>query len=102
MKFIIDENLSPRLASWLCERGHDAVHVLDVGLGGQPDTDIIARAGQEGRMIITQDSDFDDANGVLRLAHGNAPTAKLISWLEPRLEAALARIAAGERCVVLS
>ena len=32
MKFLVDQNRSPRLAALLREAGHDAVHTLEVGL----------------------------------------------------------------------
>lgn len=32
MRFLIDQNRSPRLAELLREAGHDAVHTLDIGL----------------------------------------------------------------------
>jgi len=31
MKFIVDAQLPPALARWLCEQGHQAEHVQDVG-----------------------------------------------------------------------
>jgi predicted nuclease of predicted toxin-antitoxin system len=104
MKFIIDENLPPRLAAWLRERGHDAVHVVDTGLTGQADTNIVALARQEQRTVITQDSDFDDAADirVVRIAFGNARTAALLTWLEPQIDDAIARIGAGDRLVILN
>ena len=36
MKFLVDMPLSPSLARWLRERGHDAVHAFEVGLGSFP------------------------------------------------------------------
>lgn len=32
MKLLIDAQLPPRLAEWLCDKGHDAIHVADIGL----------------------------------------------------------------------
>lgn len=105
MKFLVDENLPPALAKWLATRGHDATHVTQLNLGGRPDTEIIATAEASGFVIITQDSDYDaiaaDAPRVLRLALGNAPTAKLLEWLEPKLDDAIQRLGA-ERLVVIA
>jgi predicted nuclease of predicted toxin-antitoxin system len=43
LKFLIDMPLSPSLATWLSQQGHDAVHATDLGLHTAADTDIIAR-----------------------------------------------------------
>jgi predicted nuclease of predicted toxin-antitoxin system len=34
--------LSPRLATWLVDQGHDAVHAAKLDLASAPDTQIIA------------------------------------------------------------
>ncbi len=41
MRFLIDMPLSPKLALWLAEQGHDAVHVLQLGFDRAPDLDIL-------------------------------------------------------------
>ncbi len=104
MKFLIDENLPPRLAAWLNARGHQAIHVGECGLLGAGDGAVAASAAREGRIIVTQDADFEHPIvGVraLRLGLGNASTAALIAWLAPRLDTALARFESGETVVVL-
>jgi predicted nuclease of predicted toxin-antitoxin system len=58
MKFLIDMPLSPELVPWLEQRQHEAVHALHLGLEQAPDEDLIARARQEGRVVITADLDF--------------------------------------------
>jgi predicted nuclease of predicted toxin-antitoxin system len=50
--------LSPMLAKWLTESGHDAVHAVSIGLDRAPDTELIVRARQEARIIITADLDY--------------------------------------------
>jgi predicted nuclease of predicted toxin-antitoxin system len=50
--------LSPSLAKWLCDQGHDAQHALAVGLDRAPDTEIMQRAVAEQRAIITADLDY--------------------------------------------
>ena len=37
MKFLLDENQSPRIAVLLVEAGHDAIHVRDIDLRTSPD-----------------------------------------------------------------
>lgn len=104
MRFLVDENLPPRLAAWFNERGHDAIHVGACGLLGARDSAVADLAAREGRIVVTQDADFErPIAGVraLRLGLGNASTATLIGWLAPRLGTALARFESGETVVVL-
>jgi predicted nuclease of predicted toxin-antitoxin system len=103
MKFLVDENLPPRLAAWLNTLGHDALHARDLGATGAPDATLLAAARKSERVIITQDRDFDDAASarVMRLCFGNAPTPVLLALLEPHLDAALACLEAGERLVLV-
>lgn len=58
MKFLIDMPLSPALASWLLQQGHDAVHASFVGLDRSPDPVILEHARNEQRIIITADLDY--------------------------------------------
>ena len=58
MRFLIDMPLSPALAAWLRDQGYDAVHVSELGLHRASDTDIMARAKEEGRTMITADLDY--------------------------------------------
>ena len=44
MRFLIDANLSPRIAEILTSGGHDAPHVRDVGLLTATDEKIMAHA----------------------------------------------------------
>ncbi len=58
MKFIVDMPLSPALAAWLVDRGHDAVHALTIGLAEASDETILSHAKREGRTVITADLDY--------------------------------------------
>ncbi len=89
MRLLVDENLSPRVAALLVDAGLDAVHVLDRGLGGAPDTEVSALAVSEGRTIISADSDFTT---LLALSRGTAPSLVLLrsgDQLKPPTQAAL-------------
>lgn len=58
MKFLVDENLSPRVAELLIKAGHNAVHVRDVQAAGVSDSEVMSRATAEERVIISADTDF--------------------------------------------
>ncbi|MBI4615188.1 MAG: DUF5615 family PIN-like protein [Planctomycetes bacterium] len=58
MKFLVDMPLSPGLATWLREEGHDALHALESGLDRASDAEILARARLEQRVILTADLDY--------------------------------------------
>lgn len=44
MRFLVDKNLSYRVAEFLREGGYDALHVDEVDLGAAEDIDILARS----------------------------------------------------------
>lgn len=58
MNFLIDNALPPRLASLLLAAGYDAVHVRAYGMHAASDGEILARALQEDRIVVSADSDF--------------------------------------------
>lgn len=54
MKLLLDENLSPWVAQVLCRQdGIDACHVRDRGMLGTPDTQVLDRAFEEERIVVT-------------------------------------------------
>ena len=70
MRFLIDMPVSPRVAAWLVEQGHDAVHAMAVGLGRASDREVLDRALQDNRLVVTADTDFPQ---LLTLAQAKAP-----------------------------
>jgi predicted nuclease of predicted toxin-antitoxin system len=68
MKFLVDMPLSPLLAVWLRENGHDADHVSAIGLHKAKDHQIIEAAKLQSRIIITADLDFPQILAISRAA----------------------------------
>jgi len=60
MEFKLDENLPVEVADLLRQVGYDAVTVLEQHLGGSSDPDIASICQEEGRVLITLDTDFAD------------------------------------------
>ena len=80
MKLLVDQNLAHRVAAGLRDAGHDAVHVAERGLARSEDLEILQLAAAEGRVIVSEDTDF----GAL-LAHSGAtaPSLVLLRGSEP-------------------
>lgn len=59
MRFLLNENMSRTVIRTLRERGHDVLSAKE-SLQGLPDEDVLARAQQERRLVVTQDKDFGE------------------------------------------
>ena len=55
MKFLADMGVSPLTVNKLKESGYDAVHLSDRGWFKMTDSEIMIRAKQESRIILTFD-----------------------------------------------
>lgn len=71
MRFIVDQPVSPLIAEALRQAGYDAVHVIDRNMAAATDGAIMAVAGAEGRVVVTQDNDF---SALLALAGATKPS----------------------------
>lgn len=59
--FLLDANLSPRVARFLADRFQlDVTSLQGQRLGALPDHEVIAMARRQGRVIITLDRDYSD------------------------------------------
>ncbi len=55
MRIVVDANLPPEIVDFLIEQGHDAVYSATLLSSRSPDTDVVARAAEEGRILLTRD-----------------------------------------------
>ena len=97
MRFLLDMNLPPAIAEWLQSKGHDAVHIREIGLGHLPDREVFARAAEEGWIVVTFDLDFGEIAG---LAGATGATVLLLrlrlvhqDYFRQRLQAAIVEAA---------
>src|ERR1035438_9861502 len=109
MRFLVDAQLPPGLASFLTAHGCDeAKAARDVGLRQAEDNAIWSFASAGKWIVVTKDEDFAErglraSSGpqVLWLRIGNSTNRVLFAWLEPLLPAALRDLQAGHRLVEL-
>ena len=74
MRLLLDENLSPRVAETLArEDGLDVCHVRDRGMLSAEDSEVLERAFEEDRILVTANvADFE------RLAHARELHAGIV------------------------
>lgn len=104
MKFLIDEDLSPSIARYLCEQMLvDAVAVRDRNLLNTPDYEILEYAFQEERILITANiKDFERFAslcevhaGIILICDGSLLRAEQMEVINIAVVAILAEVEAG-------
>jgi predicted nuclease of predicted toxin-antitoxin system len=60
MRFLVDMGISPKMVDYLQRLGHDAVHLRAESLDRLPDSDILKKAREERRILLTHDLDFGE------------------------------------------
>jgi predicted nuclease of predicted toxin-antitoxin system len=58
--FLLDENVDARLSPHLRASGHDVISAVEYPGAGIPDTDVLAAALRDRRILITNDADFGE------------------------------------------
>jgi len=58
MKFLADMCISVQTVIWLRSLGYDAIHLYEEDLQTLPDCDVMHKAKQEKRVLLTMDLDF--------------------------------------------
>ena len=106
IRFLIDTQLPPALARWLREQGHEAEHVVDLGLAQSKDNQLWVYAAEHQAVVITKDEDFAEwvihgraGPSVLWLRIGNCSRKALFKWLEPLLPVIQEKLSQGERLI---
>ena len=59
MRFLVDECTGPAVAHWLRAQGHEVASVYDE-TPGISDEEVLRRANEEGRILVTIDKDFGE------------------------------------------
>lgn len=106
MRFLVDANLPPGLAAWLCDQGHDATHVSRELNSSTSDRAVMELARLMNAVVVSKHEDFvmiavldPDASQVVWIRLGNATNACLRNWIQPRLAEILHLLEKGERVV---
>jgi predicted nuclease of predicted toxin-antitoxin system len=68
MNFLVDNALSPQVATGLQVAGHEAVHVRDMGLEAADDEVLFDLAAAQDRIIVSADTDFGTLLAFRRVA----------------------------------
>jgi predicted nuclease of predicted toxin-antitoxin system len=106
VKFLIDAQLPPALVPFLEGAGHEAKHLIDIGLASSDATQIWDYAVSNAVMIVTKDEDFSariqiysSYPAVVWLRIGNCSNRALLRWLAPLLPHILDCLKQGEKLV---
>lgn len=93
MKLLFDQNLSPRLVRRLADLYPGSEHVFNVGLERSDDIDVWDYAREQGFMITSKDSDFNELSvirgfppKVVRIRRGNCSTNDIEEMLRQDFE----------------
>ena len=104
MKFLVDAQLPRRIALWLREAGHDAVHTLDLAEGNRAsDAEILETAAREQRIVVTKDADFVSSffltrrpEKLLLISTGNITNAELDTLLVHQMGRTVSALAVAD------
>lgn len=94
------------MARWLNDKGHEAEHVMDIGLQAAKDREVWQAAREREAVVISKDDDFltlvtlyPEQAQVVWIRSGNTTKQALLDWFSPLLPAVIEALQAGERLV---
>lgn len=104
MKFLVYAQLPRSLASFLRERGFDAIHTSELPNGNDTDDAEINRLSlSDQRIVISKDGDFyngftpkKEPYKLLHIRTGNTSNAKLIEIFDKNIGAILSNLDEGD------
>lgn len=104
MKFLFDENLSPRLCTALGDLYPGAIHLRDIGLQSADDSEVWSYAAEHEYAVITKDADFRQRSfllgyppKVIWLRVGNCSTRMIKELLRKHFAEVAAFLADGQK-----
>lgn len=83
MRILADQHISPRTVEFLKSLGHNAVRVSELVPQNASDSEIIALAAKENRIVLTQDLDF---TALVVARDARQPSLILLRLGSPRVE----------------
>ena len=108
MRFLVDNQLPAALARFLESVGHDAKHVLDLGLEDSSDKKIWNLATAEKRVVITKDEDFlrfsnqaGSSGSLIWVRMGNCRKKTLLEAFQRSLPMLVSALEGGNRVLEL-
>jgi predicted nuclease of predicted toxin-antitoxin system len=72
IRFLLGEHIPRAVAQALRRRGIDVLTAGEAALLGAPDSEYLARSFSDGRVLVTQDGDFQGLHGAGRAHVGIA------------------------------
>ena len=60
MRLLADAGISPKTVDYLRRKGHDAVHVREIGMQREADRVLVEKAQSDDRILLTFDLDFGE------------------------------------------
>jgi predicted nuclease of predicted toxin-antitoxin system len=106
VKFLIDNQLPTALARHIIAKGHEAEHVLNIGLAEAKDAQICQYAESNALVIVTKDEDFSRlasrpgaVTQVVWIRFGNCRKPVLIAAFDLLLPSIISALEAGERLI---
>jgi len=88
VKLLLDQNLSPRLLTFVGDLYPDSTHVREVGLQAADDDTVWRDAAEHGFAIVSRDADFHERSfllghppKVIWIRRGNCSTEEVVAIL---------------------